>query len=46
MLKELNLKDIIYQKLLSKIIMSLLIETTLMTKQMILIKNDLKKLEN
>ena len=46
MLKELNLKDIIYQKLLSKIITSLLMETTLMTKQMILIKNDLKKLEN
>ena len=46
MLKELSLKDIIYQKLLSKIITSLLMETTLMTKQMILIKNDLKKLEN
>ena len=46
MLKELNLKDIIYQKLLSKIITSLLMETTFMTKQMILIKNDLKKLEN
>ena len=46
MLKGLNLKDIIYQKLLSKIITSLLMETTLMTKQMILIKNDLKKLEN
>ena len=46
MLKELNLKDIIYQKLLSKTITSLLMEKTLMTKQMILIKNDLKKLEN
>ena len=45
-LKNLKLKDITYQKELLIIITSSSIEKTFMTKQLIKIQNDMKKLEN
>ena len=46
MLKDLNLKDIVYQKELLIIIMSSSMEKTFMINQLVQIQNDMKKLEN
>ena len=46
MLKDLNFEDITYQKGLLIIITSSSIEKAFMTNLLVLIKNDLKKLEN